>query len=116
LDSDTRTKYIHRPSYSSLNSLHRFPIDAIKIDRSFVAACDDADNPKILRAMVRLAHSPGIGMTAEGIGSREQLAHLRELECEHGQGYYFAATTGGRGWGEIYSRRRRTRHRTVSVS
>ena len=77
--------------YSALSYLRRFPIDAIKIDRSFVAECTArGDGYKVMAAMVGLAHSLGIGATAEGIESKGQLACVRELGCERGQGYVFA--------------------------
>ena len=67
------------------------PIDAIKIDRSFVAglARDDANLP-IVQAVIALAHGLGIDVTAEGIETAEQLAALRELDCDRGQGFYYA--------------------------
>ncbi len=82
--------------YSSLNYLRRFPIDAIKIDRSFIQGCaEDAGDLTVVQAMVGLAHSLGLSVTAEGIETEEQLARLRELACEHGQGYYFAKPLSG---------------------
>ena len=78
--------------YSSLTALHRFPVDALKIDRSFVATIDEPaeGNDVIVRSTVALAHSLGLPVIAEGIESPEQLRHLRELGCEFGQGYLFS--------------------------
>jgi diguanylate cyclase (GGDEF)-like protein/PAS domain S-box-containing protein len=78
--------------YSSLTALHRFPVDALKIDRSFVSTIDAAEQPGdvIVRSTVALAHSLGLPVIAEGIESAEQLAHLRSLGCEFGQGYLFS--------------------------
>jgi diguanylate cyclase (GGDEF)-like protein len=77
--------------YSSLGYLKRFPVDTLKIDRSFVKAIgDDAEDMVIVRAVVEVARSLRLSVTAEGIETAEQLARLRALGCERGQGYYFA--------------------------
>jgi diguanylate cyclase (GGDEF)-like protein/PAS domain S-box-containing protein len=78
--------------YSSLSALHRYPVDALKIDRSFVATIDEphTSNDVIVRSTVALAHSLGLPVIAEGIESAEQLRHLRALGCEFGQGYLFS--------------------------
>ena len=77
--------------YSSLTALHRFPVDALKIDRSFVATISEPDgNDVIVRSTVALAHSLGLPVIAEGIEDREQLRRLRSLGCEFGQGYLFS--------------------------
>jgi diguanylate cyclase (GGDEF)-like protein/PAS domain S-box-containing protein len=77
--------------YSSLSYLHRFPIDALKIDRSFVSGTGANErNPEIVRAIVTLARSLGVKVIAEGIETAEQLAQLRALDCEYGQGYFFS--------------------------
>ncbi len=77
--------------YSSLSYLHRFPIDLLKIDRSFVSRIGEGgQNSEIVQAIVSLAHNLKIGVIAEGVETAEQLALLRALECDFGQGYYFA--------------------------
>jgi diguanylate cyclase (GGDEF)-like protein/PAS domain S-box-containing protein len=77
--------------YSSLTALHRFPFDALKIDRSFVATISEDDgNDVIVRSTVALAHSLGLPVIAEGIEDLDQLRHLRSLGCEFGQGYLFS--------------------------
>ncbi len=78
--------------YSSLTALHRFPVDALKIDRSFVATISEPKegNDVIVRSTVALAHSLGLPVIAEGIESPDQLRHLRSLGCEFGQGYLFS--------------------------
>ena len=78
--------------YSSLAALHRLPVDALKIDRSFVATIDesDASGDVLVRSTVALAHSLGLPVIAEGIESADQLRHLCSLGCEFGQGYLFS--------------------------
>jgi diguanylate cyclase (GGDEF)-like protein/PAS domain S-box-containing protein len=78
--------------YSSLASLHQFPVDALKIDRSFVSsiAREGAGSVAIVRSTVALAHSLGLHVIAEGIEQPEQLRRLRSLGCEYGQGFLFS--------------------------
>ncbi len=77
--------------YSSLGRLHRFPINALKIDRSFVSCLDSAEgDAEIVETIVTLAHKLGLKVTAEGIETADQLAKLRSLNCEYGQGYFFS--------------------------
>jgi diguanylate cyclase (GGDEF)-like protein/PAS domain S-box-containing protein len=76
--------------YSSLSYLHRLPIKTIKIDRSFVTSIGSrGENLEIIRAIVTLAHNLNISVTAEGIETVEQLAQLKALQCDYGQGYFF---------------------------
>jgi diguanylate cyclase (GGDEF)-like protein/PAS domain S-box-containing protein len=75
--------------YSSLSYLHRFPIQILKIDQSFVRGMDEhEDRKKILSAIVSLASSLGLELIAEGIETEPQARHLRGLGCEYGQGYH----------------------------
>lgn len=77
--------------YSSLSYLHRFPINTLKIDRSFISRIgNDAENLEIVQAIVTLAHNLGMKVTAEGVETAEQLAQLRVLKCEYVQGYLFS--------------------------
>jgi diguanylate cyclase (GGDEF)-like protein/PAS domain S-box-containing protein len=78
--------------YSSLAALHRFPVAALKIDRSFVAsiAGGEGGSDVIVRSTVALAHSLGLHVIAEGIETQEQLRRLRTLGCEYGQGFLFS--------------------------
>jgi EAL domain-containing protein (putative c-di-GMP-specific phosphodiesterase class I) len=77
--------------YSSLSYLHRFPIDILKIDRSFVGRlATEGDGPELARAVVRLGETLGIDTVAEGIESEAQAAALLALGCVAGQGYLFA--------------------------
>jgi Amt family ammonium transporter len=82
--------------YSSLSQLHRFPIDSLKIDRSFLQRIggEQRRDAEIIRTIVTLAHNLGLGVTAEGIENGLQLARLRELGCGLGQGYLFAKPLG----------------------
>jgi len=73
--------------YSSLSRLQSFPIDTLKIDRSFVG---DPENLEIARAIVSMAQSLGIDTVAEGIETEAQFKQLREMGCKYGQGYFFA--------------------------
>jgi diguanylate cyclase (GGDEF)-like protein/PAS domain S-box-containing protein len=77
--------------YSSLAYLKRFPIDILKVDRSFVMECDSgAEATAITRAIVSLAHSLNLRVVAEGVEKPTQLAVLNALGCEEFQGYLFA--------------------------
>jgi diguanylate cyclase (GGDEF)-like protein/PAS domain S-box-containing protein len=77
--------------YSSLSYLHRLPADALKIDRSFVSALGGPEgDPVIVRTIVDLAHNLGRRVVAEGVETAAQLAQLRALGCEYGQGYFFS--------------------------
>ncbi|MEH2059187.1 MAG: amino acid permease [Nostoc sp.] len=76
--------------YSSLSYLHRLPIKTLKIDRSFVTSIGSrGENLEIIRAIVTLAHNLNMSVTAEGIETVEQLAQLKALQCDYGQGYFF---------------------------
>ncbi len=77
--------------YSSLSYLHRFPVDILKIDRSFVQDIQiNKGNYAIVKAIVTLAHVLDMEVIAEGIEDAYQLDQLKLLNCEYGQGYYFA--------------------------
>lgn len=77
--------------YSSLSYLLRFPIDTLKIDRSFVNGIGTgAENASIVKTIVALAHNMGMDVTAEGVETQAQLDHLKSLDCEHAQGYLFS--------------------------
>jgi diguanylate cyclase (GGDEF)-like protein/PAS domain S-box-containing protein len=76
--------------YSSLTYLKRFPVEQIKIDRSFVTGLGlESDDTSIVEAVVRLGHSLGLKVVAEGVETPLQLNRLRELHCDKGQGYLF---------------------------
>jgi len=75
--------------YSSLNSLQRFPLDILKIDRSFVTMIGTGKSV-IIRAIVAMAHSLSMKVVAEGVENLEQLNFLRNHRCEEVQGFYFS--------------------------
>lgn len=76
--------------YSSLSYLRKLPIDGLKIDRSFVAGVvQEPGDAAITRAIISLAASLGLAVTAEGIEEASQLAFLREQGCPFGQGYFY---------------------------
>ncbi|HEV2862260.1 MAG TPA: EAL domain-containing protein [Pyrinomonadaceae bacterium] len=77
--------------YSSLSYLHRFPIDALKIDRAFVSRIGPGgSNAEIAHAIVTMAHSLRMGVVAEGVETEEQSAELKAMQCEYGQGHLFS--------------------------
>ena len=75
--------------YSSLSHVHRFPIDILKIDRSFIDSLKKNDGSELVRAIISLANALDLDVVAEGIEKIEQLAHLQRLGCSYGQGFYF---------------------------
>jgi EAL domain-containing protein (putative c-di-GMP-specific phosphodiesterase class I) len=76
--------------YSSLAYLRRFPVEALKIDRSFVAGLGERlEDTTIVRAVVELAHALGLAAVAEGVETEEQYERLRAIGCDHAQGWYF---------------------------
>ncbi|CAN5640831.1 hypothetical protein BH23CHL2_BH23CHL2_32340 [soil metagenome] len=77
--------------YSSLSYLKRFPVDTLKIDKTFIDGLGtDPEDTAIVQAIISLAVALGLTVTAEGLETRETLGRLVELACEQAQGYYFA--------------------------
>jgi EAL domain-containing protein (putative c-di-GMP-specific phosphodiesterase class I) len=84
--------------YSSLSNLHRFPINTLKIDRSFIThMVENNENAEIVRTISGLAHNLGMDVVAEGVETREQLEILRGLGCQFGQGYFFSKPIDSKG-------------------
>ncbi|MDD1965187.1 EAL domain-containing protein [Pseudomonas putida] len=91
--------------YSSFSYLKKFPIDVIKIDRSFIRDIpDDQDDMEITSAVIAMAHNLKLTVVAEGIETAEQLAFLRRHRCDVGQGYLFDKPIPGE---ELISKLRR---------
>jgi EAL domain-containing protein (putative c-di-GMP-specific phosphodiesterase class I) len=77
--------------YSSLSYLHRFPITAVKIDRSFVAGLPGhVESEEVIKAIVSIAESLDFDVIAEGVENAQQLQKLEELRCRYGQGFLLA--------------------------
>ena len=77
--------------YSSLSYLRQFPLDVLKVDRSFIAALHrDRKTSAVTETVVRLARSLGLKAVAEGVETVEQLEWLRQIGCDLAQGFYFA--------------------------
>jgi len=77
--------------YSSLSYLRQFPVDTLKIDRSFVDGLGrEAHDTELVRSVIAMAKSLSLAVTSEGIETTEQLKQLLELGCDRGQGFYFA--------------------------
>jgi diguanylate cyclase len=81
-------------SQSSLGALKRFPLDILKVDRSFVAGLgeegSDGEDAAIVSAVINMAHALGLVTVADGVETREQLEYLKAVECDVGQGSYLA--------------------------
>ena len=79
--------------YSSLSYLHRFPLDVLKIDRSFISNVQEHDNKShqaIIKAIIDLANNLNMSTIGEGIESKEDATILQKMNCQYGQGYYFS--------------------------
>ncbi len=89
--------------YASLAHLRRIPVDALKIDRSFIAGMlASREGGALVRTLVQLGRSLGIDVLAEGIEEAPQLDHLKEELCESGQGFLFAAPLGAEEIGPFF--------------
>jgi diguanylate cyclase (GGDEF)-like protein/PAS domain S-box-containing protein len=76
--------------YSSLSYLHRFPLDTLKIDRSFISSIGNGEDTEIARTILPMALNLHLDVVAEGVETIEQLLLLKKLHCKYGQGYYFS--------------------------
>ena len=77
--------------YSSFSYLNLFPIDKLKIDKSFVSRIkSNQHDPAIINAIISMAHSLGIKVVAEGVETKVQFDYLKHFNCDEIQGYYFS--------------------------
>jgi EAL domain-containing protein (putative c-di-GMP-specific phosphodiesterase class I) len=77
--------------YSSLSYLHRFPLDPLKIDRSFISSMDDdGDGMEIARTILPMTKNLRLDVVAEGVETIEQFELLEKFNCAYGQGFYFS--------------------------
>ena len=84
--------------YSSLSYLHRFPLDTLKIDRSFISGMgDDGEGMEIARTILPMANNLRLDVVAEGVETIQQVALLKKLQCKYGQGYYFSQPLSAEG-------------------
>ncbi|HZE72641.1 MAG TPA: EAL domain-containing protein [Pyrinomonadaceae bacterium] len=94
--------------YSSLSYLKRFPIDTLKIDKSFVRdVCSDPDDAAIVHAIVTLGHALDLNVVAEGVETPEQLQYLTALECDMVQGFLFSKSLSAQDFEELLTEQRR---------
>jgi diguanylate cyclase (GGDEF)-like protein/PAS domain S-box-containing protein len=84
--------------YSSLSYLHRFPLDTLKIDRSFISGMgDDGEGMEIARTILPMANNLRLDVVAEGVETLQQVAMLKKLHCKYGQGFYFSKPLSAEG-------------------
>src|SRR5579871_570704 len=87
--------------YSSMASLNLFPLDTVKIDRSFISRlATQEDSQSVIAAIVMLSKALNLNITGEGIETEDQVTYLQGLGCQNGQGYYFARPLTAEGMGE----------------
>jgi len=84
--------------YSSLSYLHRFPLDTLKIDRSFISGMgDDGEGMEIARTILPMANNLRLDVVAEGVETIQQVAMLKKLHCKYAQGFYFSKPLSAEG-------------------
>jgi EAL domain-containing protein (putative c-di-GMP-specific phosphodiesterase class I) len=94
--------------YSSLGYLRRFPVDSVKIDRSFVDGLGtESEDSAIVAAVVSLGHALGLSVVAEGVETDDQLAELGALGCDRAQGFLFSPPQPADVFASVVSRSRR---------
>ena len=88
---------------SSLNHLKRFPINTVKVDRSFIRdITTDSDDAAIVGAIISMAHNMELKVIAEGVETEEQLEFLRDLHCDEIQGFLFSPPVPHQEAGELF--------------
>ncbi|MDB6156386.1 MAG: bifunctional diguanylate cyclase/phosphodiesterase [Gammaproteobacteria bacterium] len=93
--------------YSSLSYLKRFPVDRLKVDRSFVEhMTTEADDATIVRAIIALGHNLGLKVVAEGVETAQQARALRAYQCDEAQGFLFARAVSARALPRLVTRSR----------
>lgn len=98
--------------YSSLANLHHFPVDTMKIDRSFIARLGTrSDSAAIVATIISLAHNLNMTVTAEGVETDAQLALLRSMDCEHSQGFLLSAPVPAAEAGQLLGKHASLNHR-----
>ena len=103
--------------YSSLNYLKRFPIDTLKIDKTFVSdVCRDPHDTAIVRAIINLGHALDLTVIAEGVETKEQLQYLSALECDVVQGFLFSKALPATAFEELLIEQRRVTSGNVSAT
>ena len=102
--------------YSSLSYLSRFPVDILKMDRSFLAAGASPEASGLATAVVALGQTLNLDVVAEGIEFPEQWTTLRDLGCGLGQGFYFARPMDADATHRVPARARRRRRRPMHLS
>ncbi|HUV06433.1 MAG TPA: EAL domain-containing protein [Spirochaetia bacterium] len=91
--------------YSSLSYLHQFPIDVVKVDRTFIQKLDgDSGKLGLVGSIMAMAHNRGMGVIAEGIETVSQLECLKNMQCEMGQGFYLARPKKAKAIGQLLSK------------
>jgi diguanylate cyclase (GGDEF)-like protein len=102
--------------YSSMSYLKRLPVDAIKIDRSFVIGLPmNASDVSIVEAVLTMAHGLGLTVVAEGVDDDEQLAFLSSRQCDSFQGFYFSKGVAGEQFQELAGNTERTSHSSTGA-
>lgn len=102
--------------YSSLSYLHRFPVDILKIDRSFVSAMDSHENLQIVSTIAILSQNLGMRAVAEGVETAEQAAQLRAMGCQYAQGYFFSRPIDASGIERLLTEHSQMRQLTSTTS
>jgi diguanylate cyclase (GGDEF)-like protein/PAS domain S-box-containing protein len=102
--------------YSSLNYLKRFPIDTLKIDKTFVAdVCKDPHDTAIVRAIITLGHALDLTVVAEGVETQEQLQYLSSLGCDVVQGFLFSKSLTAAAFEELLVEQRQLLYQPATV-